>query len=227
MKQIIKIPEPRSFLQHRASGGTFSSMSYKIKEELRQSLEEEQGFICCYCMKRIPQKLTTNEIAKNKPDCKIEHFKCQTRFRDQELNYQNLLLSCNGNHGFPHNMQTCDTFKDDYDLTYHPSSRVRNIENLIKYKSNGEIYSEDGILNRELSEVLNLNTKDLRDTRRDVYLFIQKRIILEGKRLNGKAIQKRFFESEKDRILKKIKGKLNEYCMIGVYLINKKLRQMD
>ncbi len=45
----------------------------------------------------------------------------------------------------------------------------------------------------------------------------------EGRSRQGKEIQKRFFESEKQKLLTKKGGKFDEYCMIGVYLLNKKL----
>ena len=227
MKQINKNQEPRVLLQYRASAGTFGNIPANVQTALKQSLLDEQGYICCYCMKRIPQTLRKEEIDTNTPDCKIEHFKCQAGFEDQELNYQNLLLACHGNHGFPRFMQTCDTFKGNTDLTYNPSNRERNIESLIKYRANGEIYSDDEILNSELTKVLNLNTKDLQDIRQVFYKSIQNRIILEGKRRNGLDIQKRFYESEKERLLTKFGGKFTQYCMIGVYLINKKLNHLN
>ena len=101
MKQIFKNKEPNSLIEHRAKGGNFNDLK---KDELRECLLNEQGYICCYCMKRIPQKLKPEEIEKHTPDCKIEHFKCQSGNPDLTLNYQNLLISCNGYQGYPQKM---------------------------------------------------------------------------------------------------------------------------
>jgi len=227
MKQIIKNQEPRSLVQHRAQKGTYGSLPTVTKEELRSSILLEQGHICCYCMKRIPQKLTSEENEKNFPSSKIEHVKCQIVNPDQELNYQNLLLACNGNHGLPKIMQTCDTYKGEKDLSFNPADTSQSIETFIRYRSNGEIFSDDETIDNELNNVLNLNTKDLSDIRAIYYKEIQTRIILEGKKRIGKDIQKRFLRTEKEKLLTLTNGKLNQYCMVGVYLIEKKLSKLN
>lgn len=224
MKQIIKNKEPRSLTEHRAKGGDYSNLH---KNELRDSLLEEQGYICCYCMRRIPKKLNEKEIKSHFPDCKIEHVKCQSENPDLELNYNNLVMACNGNHGFPRKIQTCDTFKGERDLSFSPADTNKNVENVIKFKANGEIFSDDETVNRELNEVLNLNTKNLKDIREVFYKDIQGRIILEGKRRKGKDIQKKFYEREKQNLLALKDEKFDPYCMVGVYLINKKLKKID
>lgn len=209
--------EPASLIQHRASQhASFDNLS---KDDVRASLLNEQGHICCYCMKRIPE--TSKNISS-----KIEHFKCQDRFPDEELNYNNMLLSCSGNQGLPELLQTCDTFKGNKDLSFNPANRDRNIEQLIKYKANGEIYSSDNTLNDELEEVLNLNVKTLKDNRRILYEEVQNRIRLEGKKQDGKALKKRFLEKEKEKLLTLKSGKYREYCMVGVHVIDKKLKKL-
>lgn len=223
MKQISKGREPKSLEEHRAKGGDYKGLPREIKEDdLRVQLLNEQGCICCYCMKRIPQTLSQEQIDKNYPSSKIEHVLSQENHHELELNYQNLLVACCGNHGQPKNVQTCDTFKGKADFHFNPAGR-RNIEELIKYKADGEIYSDNELLNRELVEVLNLNTFDLKRIREGRYKFYKELIEREGKNRQGKEIQRRFFETEKQRLITKQGGKFDEYCMVGVYLINKRL----
>ncbi len=224
MKQIVKGQEPRSLVEHRASNGSYENLP---KNEVRESLLEEQGHICCYCMKRIPQKLKPEEIAKNYPKSKIEHVKCQSENTELVLTYTNILLACNGNHGSPQKMQTCDTFKGESDLSFNPADTQRNIETLIRYRSNGEIFSDDAAIDNELNNVLNLNTKDLVDIREVFYRDIQQRIIFEGKKRKGKDIQKRFYETERKKLLTKNNGKFIPYCMVGVYLVDKRLKKLN
>ena len=222
MKQISKGREPRSLTEHRSRGGDFDGLS---KDELREQLLAEQGYICCYFMKRIPQSLTPEQIQNNYPGCKIEHVLSQEKHSDQELDYQNLLVACNGNHGQPKNVQTCDTFKGKEDLNFNPAGR-RNIEELIKYTGLGVIYSDNEQLNSELNDILNLNTYDLKRIRAERYKFFNDKIVQEGKRRIGKDIQKRFYESERQNLLAKTREKYDQYCMIGVYLLDKKLSKI-
>lgn len=209
--------EPASLTEYRAS--QFSSFNEMNKDDVRTSLLNEQGHICCYCMKRIPETSKT-------PSSKIEHFKCRDNFQDEELNYNNMLLSCSGNQGLPELLQTCDTFKGNKDLSFNPASRDRNIEQLIKYKANGEIYSSDNTLNDELEAVLNLNVKILKNNRRVLYEEVQNRIRIEGKKQDGKALKKRFLEKEKEKLLTLKSGKFREYCMVGIHVIDKKLKKL-
>lgn len=222
MKQITKNLEPRSLVQHRAQKGTYGDLPTATKDELRNSLLSEQGHICCYCMKRIPQKLKQEEIEKNYPSSKIEHVNCQSIHNDKDLNYSNMLLACNGNHGSPKIMLTCDSFKGERDLSFNPSD-TRNIESLIRYRANGEIFSDDKTIDSELNTVLNLNTKDLVDIREVFYKKVQQQIILKGKKRKGKDIQKHFYENEREKLLTQNSGKYIPYCMVGIYLIEKKL----
>lgn len=236
MKRIEKGKEPKSLTEHRASGGTYKGWD---NSELRQQLLEEQGYICCYCMKKIPQKLKPEEIEKHYPNCKIEHVLSQAEDKhpDLQLNYQNMLLACNDNHGQPKQVQTCDTFKGEEDFHFNPAGR-RNIEELIKYNGLGEIYSDDEQLKTELKNVLNLNTHDLKRIRAERYKFFNNMITQEGKSRQGKDIQRRFYEAEKQKLLTKSipkydengkiieNGKFPQFCMIGVYLINKKLERI-
>ncbi|RLD53525.1 MAG: TIGR02646 family protein [Bacteroidetes bacterium] len=218
MKQIIKSNEPFSLTEHRSS--QHANFENLPKDDVRTSLLTEQGHICCYCMKRIPE---TNI----NPSTKIEHFLCQANHPDQELNYSNMLLACSGQQGSPKHLQTCDTRKGNQTLSFNPSDRIRNIEDLIKYKSNGEIYSSDERLNEELENVLNLNMNTLKINRRIIYEEIQKRIMNEGRRIGNRAMKRRFLEQEKAKLLSLNDGKFREFCMVSVYVIDKKLRRMN
>ncbi len=149
MKQIVKIAEPNSLLQHRANQfANFENIPLATKEELRQNLLSEQGHICCYCMKRIPEHTS--------PYMKVEHFKCQNNFGAMQLNYSNLFGACTGNEGQPKIKQTCDTKKGDTDLTINPTSTLPTCETLFKYNAEGEISSinDSADINRQLNDVL-------------------------------------------------------------------------
>lgn len=217
MKAIIKTNEPLSLTEHRANKPAF----YKNlqKDDTRISLLKEQGHICCYCMKRIPE-------SNINPSSKIEHFLCQDDNKDEELNYGNMLLACSGKEGSPTRLQTCDTKKKNLILTYCPSNLSRNIEDLIKYKPNGEVYSSDEILNAELETVLNLNVNQLKENRRAIYETVQDRIRNKVKQHKTNLLQKRFLETEKNKWLNLYNEKYKEFCMVAVYVIDKKLKKI-
>ena len=56
MRQISKRVEPKSLTQHRANKPAYyEGLPFAAKDELRQTLLSEQGHLCCYCLKRIPE----------------------------------------------------------------------------------------------------------------------------------------------------------------------------
>ena len=217
MKAIIKGDEPLSLIQHRANKPAFYDNLHK--DDTRSFLLKEQGHICCYCMRRIPE-------SNANPSSKIEHFLCQDDNKAEELNFGNMLLACSGKQGSPHRLQTCDTKKGNQTLKFSPCNQSRNIEELIKYKPNGEIYSPDEIFNTELGVVLNLNVNQLKENRRIMYETIRDRIKNKVKQHKTNTLQKRYLESEKSKLLTLDHGKYAEFCMVGVYVIDQKLKRI-
>lgn len=218
MKQIVKKEEPNSLLQHRASQfANFDNIPLATKEELRQSLLSEQGHICCYCMKRIPEHTS--------PYMKVEHYKCQDNFGAFQLTYSNLLGACTGNEGQPKIKQTCDTKKGNADLTISPTATLPICEALFKYNAEGEISSiiDNADINRQLNEVLNLNMQTLKDGRREIYLQVQRRVIQESKKPN-KASFVKFLEQEIVKWLERTDNKHRPYCSVAVYYLTKKIK---
>ena len=54
------------------------------RRKLRECLVDEQGEICCYCMRKITTVLSH-----------VEHFLPKDSFRNKDLEYDNLFASCN------------------------------------------------------------------------------------------------------------------------------------
>lgn len=89
MRAIRKGVEPASLTAHRQTPhGSYDN--YPDKAELRRALVGEQRGLCCYCMGRVRDDAT---------GMKIEHWRCQRRHRDRELDYRNLLAACTGGEG--------------------------------------------------------------------------------------------------------------------------------
>lgn len=145
---IQKNSEPSSLREHRNTpGADFDGLD---KTELRDSLLEEQGYLCAYCMKRIRQD---NKV-------KIEHYTARTK--ENELQYKNLLAVCDGNEtlaakGSKVNPKrfTCDTMKKEQKLHINPQD-ISDMET-ITYDNQGIIYSKNPDYQKEIDEILNLN----------------------------------------------------------------------
>ncbi|MEG1178911.1 retron system putative HNH endonuclease [Chryseobacterium sp.] len=218
MKQIIKIQEPNSLIEHRANQPAFyDGLSLEAKEELRQNLLTEQGHICCYCMKRIPENTS--------PYMKVEHYKCQDYNSDLQLTYSNLFGACTGGEGKPKKLQTCDTQKGNQSITINLLTSAPNCETQIRYNANGEISSNNDEINRQLNDVLNLNMQTLKDGRKEIYLSVQKEIEAKSKQIGNKQLKLKYFQQEKEKWLTRKDNKYRQFCMIAVYYLEKKIRQ--
>ena len=226
MKRIIKTTEPYSLVEHRANQPAFyENIPLATKDDLREALLTEQGYICCYCNKRIPEKIEKDGIIGYL--MKVEHFKCQDDFPLLQLSYSNLFGACCGNEGKPKRLQTCDTRKGNLPLTFNLLSATPNCELILKYTSEGEISSatNDEDIDKQLNEVLNLNMQTLKDGRRQVYLEVQRKVESESRHIGNKRLKVKYFELERDRWLTKNEGRFRPFCMVAVYYLTKKIRQ--
>lgn len=164
MVRINKGNEPKA-LKKAVKGGAKEyekDLSQDVKDKLRNKLLTDQGYICCYCLKSIPEKLL--------PKSKIEHFKCRDKYKSLEVDYSNLFIACNGigNGG----LKTCDTLKDKSDINSFTLTNT-NFERLIKYGKDGSILSIDTNIDKDLNDILGLNEGNLKAARYNMYLAIQ------------------------------------------------------
>ncbi len=212
MKKIVKSKEPTSLTTYRESISKvdlekfekFDTAPTNVKNDLRDKLLEEQGFICCYCMERIGFR-----------NSKIEHFKPRSLFRIEQLDYRNLFVACLGGQGQSSNKQFCDTKKANEVL--ENIYLLSDIEEFIEYKKDGFIFSKNSDIDRELDEVLNLNYKILQKNRKKA---------LEELRDNLKDWKVSTLKSNLEKYKhKNSKGKYRPYCQMIVYFLTKKLKQ--
>ncbi len=193
-------------------------------DKLRESLRNEQGFICCYCMSSI-------ETGKTK----IEHYKPRDGNEECEIDYKNLYLACDGekinckeNQDMNDNIHNdckckhrkeknykkivkhCDTCKDNRPFKY---INLRNIEREIKYKSDGTIYSDNKNIDKELNSILNLNIEILKRSRKDAKIDLWNSLPKNGTWNIQKVIDKYNNQSKKA-----------PYLGILLYFLRKNLR---
>jgi hypothetical protein len=113
-------------------------------------------------------------------------------------------------------LQHCDTKKANATLTINPLDNLKNSEVLIKYLSNGIIYSDDTTIN----DVLNLNMQTLANNRKKVLDIILQQLTNEKPKgdwtvaiLNTKIQE--WSNKQKD-------DKFKPYCQIAIYYLKKK-----
>lgn len=88
MKHIIKQGEPTAFTAWKAMANddwqpTYNIMPSDIKNKVKNALMREQGYICCYCESRLVNN-----------DSHIEHFRPQSDPNIDDLDFANMLCSC-------------------------------------------------------------------------------------------------------------------------------------
>jgi uncharacterized protein (TIGR02646 family) len=162
VKHIRKKPQPPNVLKN-LTVSTYKDLNKseegkKARGELRTILSQEQGYICCYCC----QKLDPN-------DSHIEHLRPQKPYVHLSLDYNNLLVSCQGK--LPNNEpRHCGMAKDDWfeeNLMVSPLSH--DCEDFFEYTLAGEIMAtKDVSKNKAAQETidrLDLNIDELKAMR--------------------------------------------------------------
>ena len=207
MREIAKGPEPPSLTAHRKVPDSDYD-NYRDKDALRRALATEQRGLCCYCMGRI--RSGVNEM-------KIEHWRCQARYRDERLSYRNLLGACLGNEGQPARSQHCDTKKGDDDLLWNPADPAHAIEERVQYDDDGTISSNDETFDTQLNQILNLNLAFLKNNRKSVL-----NAVLHWWNEQSKPVPRERLERQRDKYAAKI-GELDPHCQVAVWWLQRKL----
>ena len=132
MQYIEKGQEPSGLKHYKETPGVcFLHLPSEVKTELKESLLREQGYICCYCGKRIELD----------PSTKLEHLLCRAQHPDLELVYENIIASCDGSQGehdrkrFPIH---CDAKKRNKMIDISPL--CQDCEDRFWYDEDGGIY---------------------------------------------------------------------------------------
>lgn len=113
----------------------------------------------------------------------------------------------------------CDRLKNDNDISFSPLDSA--FIDTLEYKNDGEIRSAKPEYNKEMNEVLNLNTPLLKSNRKTFQATVMNEIIRQQgekpwtKSVINKYIQK-YSSKNKD-------GKLTPYCGIILYYFKRKL----
>lgn len=199
--------QPASLVLYKKTDINPTYDKYRDKDDLRHALLREQGYICCYCMKRIDIR---NMI--------IEHFKSQFEFEELALNFDNMLASCTG--GENGDVQHCDETKGHKLLIINPMNKTLVAQ--IKFDGAGRIFSDDENLTKnELEGILNLNNQNLLKERKVILDALMKQI---QTKFGTKTMTKQFIENELNKWSSR-NGKFKPMCQVAIYYLKKKLQK--
>ncbi len=170
-----------------------------IADIVRLSLADEQGYICCYCGRRIDGIEHT----------RIEHIfpKSLPDFQSMDLDYENnLLAACDGGKQERKSdpMKTindlfCDVFKDDKIIPIHPLNPI--CEDKFLYDENGDILGVGSDAEVTI-KLLNLNSVILKNKRKAAIKYYKDYPVLDWQYEYEKL-------SQKDAT-----GKYEEFCFV-------------
>lgn len=206
MRKILKQLEPREWTKHRLTPGA----KYEAVPELRKALLEEQGYLCAYCMRRIPIRDTnSNESTR------IDHILSRTKHPELQLNYSNMVVCCPG--AITSDFH-CDKQKGENDITINLFED--HFFDTLSYSSkDGRIKSSDAESDRQINELLNLNHALLKRNR----LETLRGVILMLNRIGWTSSNIRHqieIWNQKDQ-----QGHYKPYNSIVVWFLKKKMKQ--
>lgn len=214
MFYISKGKEPKSLTKYKKTKGAYFD-GFDKKDDIRQSLLNEQGYLCAYCMRRIN---SVDEVT-------IEHYYPQSKIEDKMgLDYKYMLGVCKLNRNCDYKNQTCDAHRGNESLTINPWS-YSSISMISYNQRTGDIYSDNPQINKDLVTTLNLNCINVRlSLNRKAALDSLKNYIIkkhkEGLWSNSLLSKIRQQYSNKDK-----SGKYKPYIGILLWYINKKVNK--
>jgi uncharacterized protein (TIGR02646 family) len=162
-------PGPARLLELRRQGKRYDDLDAdpRDKQRVRTALLEDQGYLCCYCMRSIDP---------DKHRIRIEQYQSQSSNPDRELDWDNLLAACSGApklrgrakddkaaRKVPRELQTCDYRKGDSPLTISPLTT--NVDD-IQYLPDGQLQHPERALQQDIDQRLNLNATHLVEARK-------------------------------------------------------------
>jgi uncharacterized protein (TIGR02646 family) len=209
MINIVKGAGPDSLREYAAKGYHYDEhVSFTpIKQEIRDSLCVEQGYLCCFCMNRIEPDMNSMQIA---------HIKNQADYLDIDCNYNNHMGSCSSR-------KSCNATQRNRDLKFDLIDSTHPIKYHIAFDCNGTISSSDAEFEIQINDWLMLNSKQmfLKQNRSEIY----KSVIHELDKVSNFGEKKkkaaRLLEHWKSRDA----GKLRPFCGVAVWILEKKISQ--
>ncbi|MCD8221784.1 MAG: hypothetical protein LUD07_06270 [Clostridiales bacterium] len=214
--------EPDSLLEFRLQNpeADYEDTLSNVRDDIRKQMWQEQKCLCGYCMRKIDhaKDMRIEHCIPRHPQGEVDHDKRVT------LNFKWMLGVCYGNslvRGVKREDTTCDAHKENEELTINPYNELSIRK--IKYRSDGRIYSDDPEINRDVTETLNLNCEaiSLPLTRKNVLMAEKNRIM---KKCKGKSRDVFMREVQRTYVSLMQERNLMPYCGIIISWLEDKLK---
>jgi len=148
MRQIDKNPvEPPEFTAWKALANqnwlpNWGNFQRPEKQIVHRALLQEQGYLCCYCGRRI-EAAVAEDSTVDPIESHIEHFKPRERYASRSLCYWNLLASCLKERARGAQLH-CGAAKDKWYDANTVSPLKDGVEARFVYDAEGHIRAADG-----------------------------------------------------------------------------------
>ena len=144
--------------------------NYELRKDLRENIFLEQNGQCFYCEKEIKDEHNIDKVH-------LDHIKQRNYYHLLKCNYDNIVLSCNGD-----GEKYCAKFKDKnglWDDTKYLKLEIEKPSDFFRYISNGKIKAKKSLSEEDKERVentinyLNLNHSDLIGARKTIFSALQ------------------------------------------------------
>lgn len=140
----------------------YATLSNPLKGEVYQRLMREQGHLCAYCMRALPDQRIHPED-KGYVGTYIEHWVPRSEQSGKALDYHNMLAVCSGGQKPAPGEKTkrrkgcltCGAHRENTPLTVNPMMPSTLVT--IFYHEDGMIDAKDENVRKDLQQTLNLN----------------------------------------------------------------------
>lgn len=178
-----------------------------------QSLLDDQGNLCAYCMRRI-----------NIGNAHVEHYIPQSDGRGRDdadsVRYGNMFAVCDGFVGGSAGL-TCDRARGNKELKVNPAES--DTLATIRYRRDGSIAAGSDYVERDLVDTLNLNQRLLVRNRQEVIKRVEQKLNSIGSSRGSSAVRKYCDRYVKQHVTNA--SERQEYDGAIVYFMKRRLRR--
>ncbi len=207
--------EPETLIKFRKTPNSSYSGFGDTDKLLKKALCKEQGYICCYCMRRISEQSMC-----------VEHYIPQNRHKDSpyskkihkenELKYQNMLASCNDK------SHSCSGEKKNKPLL-KVNPLDKNIENLVSFKSQFFFTDNDKLVEHDLCKVLKLGSDRFENWRSEVLYKVRENLSKNAKPWTASVLKKELENWSKPNK----QGEYRPFCRVAIDYLEAKIKQLE
>lgn len=236
INKLPSLPELEALKKDAESRGLtdkegYETLSNPLKTQVKESLMKEQGHLCAYCMRRIPDERILPEDV-DLSNIYIEHWQARSAENrtgeNKGLDYTNMLAVCSGNEKAPEAKRrkkrffTCDKKREAAPLKINPLDE-KTLETLY-YLADGTMKSTDAVIDNDINIRLNLNCSTeavtLPANRKSVLDTIQADLVSQGGDLLQNCIEQlHMWENEEDP--------KTPYIGIAIWWLKEQIAQME